>query len=425
MKTPSLKKVKERYKNVAIVKDAYQKSEFNLNNFDFESLHYGEHAGIDKDVYIVHGVNKNNIISLFDKQKGYAEIVTYKKPIRTNKLTELEKCVEALESKNDQKSVINMPLKPLKFFPNSIHQSKIDESDFKIFGDESKKIVQGLKPEDFIINGIPFPEWSKQNGLTFNISSSVDINPLKNPLEGITASEAGKRLAEFSKSIPFFHESFNFEGVLKNGKNTVVSKDMYDDLKNHLHSYRKENNELKMRIEELEAEKKIILQGSPDNRNILDIDLPLAGTEIKLEVGKYYIVENIQEGSLGFSGFGTYTEEKNDAGLLSCNIGFNFKNLSGAIWRTNGDIRLATNKEIKDALTKESDKRGFLKGVLVEAMNNRFGAIDLEFATTYKEYANEFWRGGFCLMKNGVWATIPKTITKSEAEKELGKKIVN
>jgi len=70
----------------------------------------------------------------------------------------------------------------------------------------------------------------------------------------------------------------------------------------------------------------------------------------ELIVGKWYKVENIANGSLGFSGLGQYTEEKPESGLLESTDGFNFKQVDGRIWRTNGTITDAEPKEVEEAL---------------------------------------------------------------------------
>lgn len=85
-----------------------------------------------------------------------------------------------------------------------------------------------------------------------------------------------------------------------------------------------------------------------------------------------------------------------------------------------------TNEEVFEALKKEAVKRGFEKGTFVEKclVHDISGKMDFEFKSRV-EKLKIFWLGGFCIFKNGKWATIIQTITKSEAEKLLNKKIID
>jgi len=74
-------------------------------------------------------------------------------------------------------------------------------------------------------------------------------------------------------------------------------------------------------------------------------------------------------------------------------------------------------------LTKEAVKR-YKVGDYVESCNSQH---------IYKIHDNDFdlpnntWlkMNGICVFKEGVWATVVETISKKDAEKELGKKILN
>ena len=87
---------------------------------------------------------------------------------------------------------------------------------------------------------------------------------------------------------------------------------------------------------------------------------------------------------------------------------------------------LATDKEVKQALIKEAKRRGFKEGVSVS--NENIGYI-------YEGMCNSneitFKNGilsidSIYIYKKGKWAEIIKeTITKEQAEKELGKTIIN
>jgi hypothetical protein len=84
-----------------------------------------------------------------------------------------------------------------------------------------------------------------------------------------------------------------------------------------------------------------------------------------------------------------------------------------------------TDKEVEKALTKEAKKRGFKKGVFIS--NEYMGYVWNGIC-----FSNEiaFKYGTMCIdniiiYEKGKWATIVETITKEQAEKELGKTILN
>ena len=90
----------------------------------------------------------------------------------------------------------------------------------------------------------------------------------------------------------------------------------------------------------------------------------------------------------------------------------------------------ATDKEVEEALIKEAKKRGFKEGVTFKSkwMSNTEKLFDgnflfdREFELCYRNN-NGIW---YTLFENGNWAEIVKeTITKEQAEKELGKTIIN
>jgi hypothetical protein len=83
---------------------------------------------------------------------------------------------------------------------------------------------------------------------------------------------------------------------------------------------------------------------------------------------------------------------------------------------------LMTDKEVEQALIKEAKKRGFKKGVIVrwEGFNDAdFDGI-FRFQLVGKNILDGLGLG--YIFNNGKWAEIVKeTITKEQAEKELGK----
>ena len=92
--------------------------------------------------------------------------------------------------------------------------------------------------------------------------------------------------------------------------------------------------------------------------------------------------------------------------------------------------RPATDKEVETALIKEAKKRGFKEGITVKGCDGRIGKRTAEHYLYFKEDNNIQsceWDGlDNCLIfDNGKWATIIETITKEQAEKELGKTIID
>ena len=84
----------------------------------------------------------------------------------------------------------------------------------------------------------------------------------------------------------------------------------------------------------------------------------------------------------------------------------------------------ATNEEVFEALKIEAVRRGFVKGVFfrspVSGDNYKFTNIYFTKAT------DKAWsENGGVIFEKGNWATIIQTITKSEAEKLLNKKIID
>ena len=87
----------------------------------------------------------------------------------------------------------------------------------------------------------------------------------------------------------------------------------------------------------------------------------------------------------------------------------------------------ATDQEVEEALIKEAKKRGFKEGVRIEppVSHLKKGVLrDDGRGFYFFNKMSSFWFGGSMLFKEGKWATITETITKAEAEKELGKTII-
>ena len=89
----------------------------------------------------------------------------------------------------------------------------------------------------------------------------------------------------------------------------------------------------------------------------------------------------------------------------------------------------ATDKEVEEALIKEAKKRGFKKGDVIKGeFHKSFNGLMIDDydmdSPSYIPNSNMFALGNKVLFKKGKWETIIETITKAEAEKELGKTII-
>lgn len=89
----------------------------------------------------------------------------------------------------------------------------------------------------------------------------------------------------------------------------------------------------------------------------------------------------------------------------------------------------ATESEVFEALKSEAEKRGFASGCYHTVVNNKDKVINCEanypvrFGFDHAE--NKLLLNNWAIFKNGIWAEIIPSITKSEAEKQLGKKIID
>lgn len=84
----------------------------------------------------------------------------------------------------------------------------------------------------------------------------------------------------------------------------------------------------------------------------------------------------------------------------------------------------ATPEEVTEALKKEAVRLGFVHKAYIRDFNNNLKKLDTDYITSYDK--EMFWHGGYCIMKNGIWATVIKTKTIQQAEellKELGHEI--
>jgi hypothetical protein len=106
-------------------------------------------------------------------------------------------------------------------------------------------------------------------------------------------------------------------------------------------------------------------------------------------------------------------------------------------WLTIGGCELdrlipCPDKEVEQALIKEAKRLGVKVGAKVRCLVDESVVTVQEMEFSFCKISGDFWVkqeecGLWCLLfEDGVWATIiENTITKEEAEKELGKTIVD
>lgn len=150
--------------------------------------------------------------------------------------------------------------------------------------------------------------------------------------------------------------------------------------------------------------------------------------ELVLEVGKWYKNPNI--GSLAYC---KEILDKNSFyghGFGSNNCGNEWFDMSDVEFTCNNWTE-ATPEEVKETLTKEAVKRGFVEGAWISWRTEGIGqingkmywaedclAIPCNSKTTKRDNNN------FPLFHEGIWAEIIPTLTKAEAEQKLNCKII-
>ena len=149
--------------------------------------------------------------------------------------------------------------------------------------------------------------------------------------------------------------------------------------------------------------------------------LPHLFPETKLEVGKWYKWIGCNR-AIGFISKPPF----NDGG--ECYVFDYLTSGNTDIYSSlhHSNLTPATDQEVEEALIKEAKKRGFEEGVTV--IKPMFGECVLEGDVF--EFSCDFdddtclMLGGDFIFLNGNWATILETITKEEAQKQLGKTII-
>ena len=156
----------------------------------------------------------------------------------------------------------------------------------------------------------------------------------------------------------------------------------------------------------------------------IEKEFPKLFKEDALVVGKWYK----SEGCLF-----NYQKQSNVYGFFTDGSWMN----GDWIWY-GANAKPATDKEVEEALIKEAKKRGFKEGVNFNVTKDLwdtsiggregFNTVIDKNTYDYSESSNSFKinciDGCMSIFTKGKWATIVETITKEQAEKELGKTIL-
>jgi hypothetical protein len=153
-----------------------------------------------------------------------------------------------------------------------------------------------------------------------------------------------------------------------------------------------------------------------DWRNRIEKEFPKLFKKDSLEVGKWYKSEIAIFKVTALKPLKSYGVFSGKWGVEAC-TSITTKN------------RPATDKEVEQALIKEAKKRGFKEGVKFEDVMGNLSVFK-RFADFYlsNSHFNCFTKDSdvVSFFLKGKWAKIIKeTITKEQAEKELGKTILN
>ena len=156
-----------------------------------------------------------------------------------------------------------------------------------------------------------------------------------------------------------------------------------------------------------------------DWKTNIEKEFPKLFKKDALVVGKWY--KRKQDSRLWF-----VTHIKN-----GCSYGYGF-DYSGywadesAGFNYSLELNKATDKEVEQALIKEAEKRGFEEGVAFKSVSGRNSIDRVCDGFRYYSNQNQLCSGKGSVFIKGKWATIiEETITKEQAEKELGKTILN
>jgi hypothetical protein len=167
--------------------------------------------------------------------------------------------------------------------------------------------------------------------------------------------------------------------------------------------------------------KKVHSAASNEWKKNIEKEFPKLFKEDDLKVGKWYKYPDFENWKLLITD-NTKGKEKG--------VGFNCSEIWMKDWLTYGGNELSSlipcsDEEVEEALIKEAKRRGFKEGVKFIDVND--GLEEIVDGDNYRYYPtnNILTLSYDCIFDNGKWATIIETITKEQAEKELGKTILN
>lgn len=180
---------------------------------------------------------------------------------------------------------------------------------------------------------------------------------------------------------------------------------------------------MKIKKSQIEQIKEVLKAENGHSANHIRVEItkniaPELFKETKLEVGKWYHhgkCNSIMPYNGGKKTYGFFNGSFGDSWAFS-----------------NKDTATpATDKEVETALINEAEKRGFKDGVTVKSLFHKnsprltIKGSQFSFINNLKLHINGSTSLMPVLFLKGKWATIIETITKEEAEKELGKTILN
>lgn len=157
----------------------------------------------------------------------------------------------------------------------------------------------------------------------------------------------------------------------------------------------------------------------PDWKRKIEKEFPILFEKPKFEIGKWYksIGGTVVCFQGGKSAYG-YWEVTQSWKILD---NWSFESNPEA-WQP------ATDKEVEEALIKEAIKRGlnYPNAVCLFDPEDKLDKTkDPKWDFHLRDGVSSLWYYNLNVFKKGKWATLLETITKEEAEKQLGKKIVD
>jgi hypothetical protein len=161
----------------------------------------------------------------------------------------------------------------------------------------------------------------------------------------------------------------------------------------------------------------------------IEKEFPELFKKYDLKINKWYVLTedygSLKKGSV-FPFVKYQSPTKKFAILGHCIFDHNKRNYIAPL---SASLKPATDKEVEEALLKEAKKIGIKEGDLVKCLNDGRIKVLTEYHMSTPDWEIDV-KGGFNLgditvMLDGKWVKPIETITKEQAEKELGKTILN